>query len=209
MVFFKEKKDNQMIANLISSNDRPNMVSKLTVLQNEISVSFNTNVLVITSFGEDKLAAAFGKALADTYASNNSNYLLIDANLYDPCLASLLGEATPASTNHKEGKESPLMVKDLGNGNGVLFMGKEIYPSDVYKSGVIHNLINESKEKYEHIIVLAPSIKEHKEVVLFKDVLDSVLLVARRDGTKKKEVYNSLVYLAEQQIPVSKTVILK
>lgn len=207
--YFKEKKENEMIGNLLSKEPREQMLAKITALQNEISVAFNTKVLVITSIGEDKLAAAFAKAFVGAYETNNSNALLIDANLYNPCLSELMGGKVQGPAKSEKPEEVALDILPLGNKNGVVCMEKEIYPSDIYKSGVIQKLVSDNMEKYEHIVVLMPSILEHREVLIFKDLLDSVMVVARRAVTKKRDIFEALSFLSDAQMPVSKTVILK
>ncbi len=199
--YFREKKKQETIDGLLDLANRENMQSKFTTLQNEISVEYNTKVLVVTSIDEDDIAAVFAKAMSEAYLANGSNVLLIDANLYNPLLKTYI--------QGSEGSSEGTDIQSLGEKNGAVFMKKETYPSIVYKSGCIEQLIKDNSEKYEHIIVLVPSIKEHKEIVLLRDVIDSVLLVTRRNVTKKGDIFYALSFCAEEKIPVSKTVILK
>ena len=205
MKFFKERKDKEMINNLLSVENREKTLDKLTVLQNEISVAFNNKVIVITSIGEDALAAAFAKAFADAFIHNGSSALLIDANLYNPCLGELL--SLPAQKANKE--DPKIEVTKQSEKLGVVCLDKETYPGEIYKSGFIQELVKANQETYEHTVILMPSVKSHKDVSLMADILDSVLLIARRDVTKKSQVFYALQYLYAEKLPVSKTVILK
>ena len=89
------------------------------------------------------------------------------------------------------------------------YFKKEVYPSIVYKSDAIEKLVEEGKQKFDHILILVPNVKDHEEIALLSKMLDSTLLVTRQDVTKKRDIFNSLVFFAEKKIPVSKTVILK
>ena len=196
---FKGRKLNKMVGNLLNISSRPKTLEKFVRLQNEISIEHDSKVVVITSVGEDKLAAAFAKALADAYVANSSSALIVDANFYNPELAGLLGAQEPG------GDIKAVLFNEK---SGYIPMKKETYPSNIYKAGTVQKLIEENKDKYEHILVLMPSIKEHKEVVLLKDALDSVILVTRRNVSKKGDIYNSLAFLVEEKIPVSMTPVL-
>ena len=203
--YFRNKQDKQMVNNFLSLEGRERMLEKLTTLQNEISVSYNNKVIVITSLEYDELAAAFAKAFADAFVKNGSSALLVDANLYEPHLGKLLSVPT-----QKLGKEeTKLEVNKLSDKLGVVCLDKVTYPAEAYKSGLLEELIEANKETYEHVVILMPSVKKHKEVSLLSKVLDSVLLLCRRDVSTKGDIFYALQYLAGEHLPVSKTVILK
>lgn len=195
----KDKKREQMIDSLLHVEGNETLFAKLTTLQNEISVAFDTKVLVVASLGDDELAAVFAKGLADAYGLNGSKALVIDANLFEPSLAKMLGQEA-------EGENT---VKQLSDMVSAIFMKKETYPSTVYKNKIVQQLVTEHEGEYDHFIILVPSLIDHKEVVLLNDILNSVLLVSRRDVTKKRDIFNALQFCAQEKIPVSKTIILK
>lgn len=197
--YFREKRYALMIQGLLDTKNNEKMISKLTVLQNEISVAYDTKVLAITSIKDDELSAAFAYALAEAYHINGSSSLIIDANLFDPRLSNLLKK-------EKEGED--LSIQNIADGIDGVFMNQEIYPSITYKSKAIQKLIEDNKDKYDHFIVLVPSVYEHKEIALLGDAIDSTLLVTRQDVTKKKDIYEALCFLATEKIKVSKTVVL-
>lgn len=199
MKYFDNKRRDAMIAGLLKEEKAEATKRHLTALQNEISIAFDTKVLAITSVGEDKLSSAFAKAMGDNYVENNSSACIIDANLYEPCLKELL---------HDDAAEEK-MINAINEKIAVAYFPKEIYPSVVYKAGEVDKLIEEAKKKYEHVLVLVPSVKEHKEVALLKDKIDSALLVSMRSVSKKADIYYALSFFAEAGIPVSRTVILK
>ena len=199
MKLFSNKKKAGMIQNLLDLKNRPDSIKAFTTFQNEISIAHNTKVVAIAAVDEDDLASAFAFALSATYESNGSSALLVDANLYDPKLKDML-----KPNGAENGKVFALSEK-----TGAVFMNKEIYPSNIYKEGVIHGFAKEGLNTFEHIIIIVPAVKFHKEVSLLSNIIDSVVLVTRRDVTKKRDIYESLQFLASEKLPVSKTVILK
>ena len=162
----------KMIANFLDVKNHKNIADGLTTLQNEISVGFNTNVVAITSINSDKLAAAFAKGFAETYGLNNEKTLIIDANLYNPCLQDVIGSA-----NKVESKEETILVID--DKTKAICMNKEVYPADKYKEKAVHKIIEDNKKEYDHFIVLVPEIRSHKEVYLLGDIIQSIILLQK------------------------------
>ncbi len=201
MKYFKDKQKTKIIQNMLNIQSREKEIGFFTVLQNEISVSFNTNVLAVATINEDDLGAAFGKAMSEVYSHNSSSSLLIDANLYNPCLEGMLRLPSDA--------DSKMAIRAVGERFGVVMLDKTTYPSGIYKNGTIHNLVKEGLTKYEHVIILVPFVKDHKEIALLSNIIDSVIVVCRRDFTKKRDIFNALGFFAGENIPVSKVVILK
>ena len=212
-----KKNVDKVIQNLLNLGKESELFQRLTVLQNEINIAHDTKVLAITSINDAKLSAAFAKALADAYRFNNSSCLLIDANLYDPCLLGLVGQEDVLPTDQlyvdEPAKNNPLSIgchrKSIDENNVVVFMDKQTYPSDAYKTQAIQTLVKESRESYEHIIIVVPTIKDHKEAALFVDILDSAILVTERSYTKKRDIYDALVFFDSVKIPVAKTIVVK
>ena len=199
MNLFKSNDKQKIIDGLLNSPLNGEAVERLTTLQNEIGVNCSTKVIAITSIKDDDLAVAFVKAFASTYSANNQKTLVIDANLYNPLLKDLL----------KDGAEGKEQVKPLDDNANAICLDKKTYPSEVLKGGLVQKIINENKNKYDHFVVLVPSIKEHKEIVLLQDVITAVILVARKNSTKKEHIYDAIQYCAINKLPLAKTVILK
>ena len=204
--FLNPDNKEKMINGLSNVKDNQEMVNSLTTLQNEITVSFNTRVIAITSINNDDLAAAFAKAFAETYSINGSKSLIIDANLYNPCLEGIVNK----NGAHSLGVESDnLKIFNIDKNVDAFCMNKETYPSEVYKSKRIHNLVKENKEKYDHFIIVVPAVKDHKEILLLSDILDTSLLVVRKNVTKKEHIFNAVQFFEVNKLPLAKTVILK
>lgn len=198
----------RMIDDLLNIKGDQDLFDSLTTLQNEIEVTHATKVIAISSVRNDSLAAAFSKGFADAFALNKSNCLLIDANLYNPSLEKLLGEGELEQEAQNK-KVDNYEVKELSEGVSAVYLDKQIYPSEVFKSGLIQKIVKEQSSKFEHIVIITPSIKEHKEIVLLKDVLQSIILICQRNVTLRKSVYEACTFFAEEQLPLAKTVVLK
>ncbi len=202
MALIRSNNKQKIINGLLNASLDDETIERLTSLQNEIGVSFSTKVIAITSIKDDDLAVAFAKAFASAYSVNNDRTLIIDANLYNPLLRHALKE-----TDGDRNQGYKVTFVD-GKTNAVC-LNKETYPSEVLKGGLVQRIIEENKDNYDHFVVLVPSIKEHKEIVLLNDVITAVLLVAQRNVTKKEYIYNAIHYCAANKLPLAKTVILK
>lgn len=201
-----------MIDNILKVKENETIYRRMTALQNEITVSFDTKVIAVTSINNDELSAAFAKAFGQTFALNKAKTLVIDANLYNPSLSKVLKQKEePASdvevtTSEKESNYDIIFIDE---GIDAVLLKKEIYPSEVYKGGLVNKIIKENEGKYEHFIVLVPSLKKHKEVSLLKGLVNAIILVTQSSMTKKGDIYYALQYLAANELPIAKTVVIK
>lgn len=207
-MFKNQNEKKQVLLNgLLNAKDNKEKVANITKLQNEISVSFPTKVVAIAAIKDDDLSAYFAKAFADAYSANGDTSLIIDANLYNQKLRGIIGNQDLDVEAKEQGKEKQFISIDKNTDAWCL--DNEIYPSTVYKSGLIQKTINDNKEKYNHFIVIVPSIKEHKEISLLSDVIDSIVLITRKNVTLKEHIYYAIQYLYENNLPLAKTVVLK
>ena len=197
--YFSDKKKERTNNNLLNVKEREDLQQRLTTLQNEIGVSFETKVIAVTSINDDELSARFAKGFADAYALNGASTLIIDANLYNPSLSVVLGKGENKNAEQYE----------LDKSVSCYCFQKEVYPSAYIKEGNVHKIINEKKEQFDHVIILLPSVKKHKEIVLFKDVLNAVVLLTERNKTRKQDIYEASCYFKQEELPLAKVVLLK
>lgn len=202
----REEKKQILIDGLLHAKENKDKIDSLTKLQNEMCVSFPAKVVAIAAIKDDDLSAYFAKAFADAYSANGFTSLIIDANLYNQKLKSIIGSDDGVEVK-EEGREKQFLFVDKNTEAWCL--DNEIYPSTVYKSGIIQNTINDNKDKYDHFILIVPSIKEHKEISLLKDVVDSIILVSQKNVTLKEHIYYAIQYLRENELPLAKTVVIK
>ena len=211
MGFFNSSNENRIINGLQQVQKNDELFKAITILQNEVSVGFDTKVIAVCGVNGDKLATVFAKALADAYSRNDSSCLLIDANLYNPCLSELIGKQQVGSfmafrdARIKNYSNMSYIDKNIN----AICMDKEIYPSNVYKSGVIQKIIKDEEKNYEHFIVIVPSVKDHKEIFLLSDVVQSIIMVTQKNVTIKKHIFEAIQFFKENKLPLAKTVVLK
>ena len=203
MALIKSNDKQKIINGLLNASLDDETIDRITTLQNEIGVSFSTKVIAITSIKDDALAVSFAKAFAGAYSVNNERTLIIDANLYNPLLRHALKDSEGGNRN------DGYRVTFVDGKTNAVCLSKETYPSEVLKGGIVQRIISENKDNYDHFVVLVPSIKEHKEISLLKDVVTAIVLVAQKNVTKKEHIYNAIQYCAVNKLPLAKTVILK
>ena len=210
-MLFSKKEKKSKVEVLSNFNKDSELFQKFITLQNEINVTHDTKVIAVTSIENDLLTAAFANALALTYAFNDSKTMIIDANMYNPSLNEVLCDSNSSDVcvleNNDNKSELAHETTKVNENLDALCFDKQVYPGNVFKSKVIQDVIKKEGSKYEHFIILVPSIKEHKEVSLLKDVLKSIVLVVRKDVTKKKDIYEAISFFREAELPLAKTVI--
>ena len=172
MILDLPNKTKEIQAELNNINEHESLYDSLTTLQNEVSVYHKTKVTAITSIKDEALAASFAKAYALVYSHNGSSALIIDANLYNPSLLKVLDKKEEEGDVEINNKSEFTYVDEKTN---ALCLEKEIYPSNVYKSGSIQKSIKENFSKYDHFIVLVPTLKAHKEISLLGDDISTVM----------------------------------
>ena len=204
-----EEKRNIMISSLLNVKSDDELFNKLTVLQNEISVGYDTKVVAVTSIKGDEITAAFSKAFADTYGLNGSKALIIDANLYNPCLTKLLNDGEDEADVEIGDSNKEYKISIINDKVQALALSKQIYPSELFKSGLIQKAINEHKDEYDHFVIIVPAIKEHKEIFLLADIIESIVLLSIRSVTTKKDIFEAIQFLKSNNLPLAKTVVLK
>lgn len=216
MGLFNKNKENNTVGldNLLNVRNNKDLFKALTFLQNDITVGFNTKIIAVTSLDNDNLAAAFAKAFSDVYSANNLSCLIIDANLYDPCLNKVLSNNRTDSSMFIEVRDTSSISGGARTGfssnrTKTISMDRSIYPSDVYKNKGVHQIVNDNINLYDRIIILVPSIKKHKEIALLSDIIGSVLLIAQRGITKKEDIFNAIQFCEENKLPLAKTIVVK
>lgn len=149
-------------------------------------------------------AAGEGKSisvmnLAISIAESGQKVLLIDADLRRPAIARLLVEkATPGLSNVLSGQEKVENVIRTGiypNLDFILSGDVPPNPSELLGSEQMEALIVEMTEKYDYILVDTPPVGVVSDACLVANMLDGVLLLVRKDCTKKEEVRRAVASL--------------
>ena len=205
----KNKKTNTIIDNLTKTPLAATTLNELIKLQNEIGVSFSTKITAVMTINNDELAAAFAKAYAYAYAEHGLKTLIIDANMYNPSFNEIFKNQDGFLEISEKGNKDHFSTSFVDAHTNAISLNKEIYPSEIFKSGVVQKLIENNHNSYDHFVVLVPSIKDHKEIILLKDVLTAIILVVQKNVSKKEHIFNAIQYCKENELPLAKTVVLK
>ena len=209
MFFNNDKKKQEKIETLLNVKDNEELFTSLTTLQNEISVGFNTKVIAITGIKGEELTAAFAKGFGEAFSLNGSKTLVVDANLYNPCLAKLLNNGEDESDVEIVEKNQQYKITTINDKLSTLSLNKQIYPSELLKSGVIQKALEDHKDEFEHFIIIVPEIKNHKEIFLLGDVIESIVLLTFKNITRKKDIFDAIQFMNVNKLPLAKTVLLK
>lgn len=134
--------------------------------------------------------------LAISIAQTGKKVLLIDADLRRPAMARLLVEkASPGLSEVLVGDantEEAIRVGLYPNLD-ILFSGEiPPNPSEVLSSENMQQIIEESAEKYDYILVDTPPVNVVADACVIANLLDGVLLLVRQNHAKKDGVCQAI-----------------
>lgn len=168
-------------------------------LQNNIDVFAGIKkVIAVTSVDNNFLSGICIKYLADTYANNKQKTLVVEANFHTPILRELYGNA--------ETENNLLKVNEYLE---VVFATEEVYSAKKLMSEEFVKKIEEYKEKYDRVLVLVSPVENTKEILVFKDIIETSVLVTKKDETLLKNIHNSISFIKKYDIPFAGVVFIK
>lgn len=134
--------------------------------------------------------------LAISIAQTGKKVLLIDADLRRPAIARLLVEkASPGLSEVLVGDvtaDDAIRVGIYPNLD-ILFSGEiPPNPSEILSSENMQQLIEDSAEKYDYILVDTPPVNVVTDACVIANLLDGVLLLARQNRAKKDGVRQAI-----------------
>lgn len=170
-------------------------------LQNDIDIFAGVKkVIAVTSVDNNFLSGVCIKHLAKKYAENNQKTLVIDANLNTPLLQELY------ETEIIESNDKILKINDYLD---VMPATKEIYSAKKLMSDEFVGLIDDAKNSYDRILILVSPVVTNKEILVFKDIIETSILITKKDDTLMKNVHSSVEFIKKHQIPFAGAVLLK
>ncbi len=160
------------------------------------------------------------------YLSKEANHkvLLIDANLRNPAAHLFLvdagGRGAEVQQFHKpardpglstilEGKSSfEKAVQDMGNNLHVLTAGETgLNPITLLGAHAMADLFRTVKEKYDIILVDAPSLKDFKDAVVIANYIDGTILVVSEGKTRRQVVKYAISSLEQKKANLVGTIL--
>lgn len=168
-------------------------------LQNNIDIFAGIKkVIAVTSADNNFLSGICIKHLADTYANNKQKTLVVEANFHNPILKELYGDVEESSNIFKVNEYLE-----------IVFATEEVYSAKKLMSEEFVKKIEESKEKYDRVLILVSPVESTKEILVFKDIIETSILVTQKDETLLKNIHNSISFIKKYDIPFAGVVFIK
>ncbi len=156
------------------------------------------NVILVTSVLENEGKSTIATNLALALAQKSFNVLLIDSDLCKPSIYKVLEKKVEKEQeigncikNHCDVKEAFSFDPDTGL---YLLIGSEAYKNstDLLASESFQELIKETKNLMDYIIVDAPPMSVAADAEVLADVVDASLLVIRQSTAHSSSINDSI-----------------
>jgi receptor protein-tyrosine kinase len=153
--------------------------------------------------GVPQTTSAVARALVDTGA----RVLLVEGDLHQPRLASLLGlDADAAGLADYLGGTATMdevTHEHAGSGVDVVVAGTTpAHPADVLHSPALARLVDDAAQRYDFVLVTAPATTEGTDAAAVAARCDGVLLTVVRGRTTEPEVLAALTHFERVHAPV-------
>ncbi len=172
----------------------------LITLQNNIEIFSNgkNQVIALSTTRNKFLTTLCGYALADLYSQNGEKVLIVETDMHDPFLKEFC--ELRSDLDFSKIKISKTITK-LSSKLSVVFSETNMFSAKVFHSEKFIKLINDAKDKYDHIIMLIAPMLKYNDIIALKNLFDVSLLVAKKDWTYVKDINKCLKIISEQNIP--------
>ena len=206
------KNDLKFIAAFENIKEDEKIISSTIKIQNSINIYADSKVIAVSVAKDDISVNIIARTLAEMYAFQNQSTLLLDCNMYTPTLNNAFNiNNIEIGLNNiiNEDINIDKLVNHITDNLDVVFSCKTVYPTEVFKSKNYIDFISSMKDKYQHIIIIMPSIAEHRDILINKELFTAALLVARKNKVSKKDLYDSIQVLESNNIPYVGTIYVK
>ena len=176
------------------------------------SVSRDAKVIMVVSAGASEGKSLVSSNLASIFAQNGKRTLLIDADLRRPSQHKLFGvkdhEGLPQLIMEKASWDDALIhteqpLLDLLIGTGV----PSGNPARLIASISMNNVLEESRAKYDRIIVDCPPLFGVSDPLILLPKVDGVVLVALYNRTHRRAIKEAGLKLLDSETPLIGAVI--
>ena len=174
------------------------MLAGLKLVIDDSVESRSGKVIGITSprAGDGKTTLAFN--LAWSIAQGRGRVVLIDANLWNPCLVRMLAPKSKPrgpvlASEHKVGKQSVISLKSYGFD---LLQDQQRpatgHPASMPAAAAMKELLDELRQRYDWVIVDLPPVLDYVEVRTCANLLDGVIMLIRFGRTTMDDLMQAL-----------------
>lgn len=172
----------------------------------ESSTRKQSNCIVVSSVQSDDANSVFAAHLAVVAATLSRKTLLIDANLRQPVQHQLFGLA--ASPGIREVVEGEINLRQAAQTVGienlsVLNAGEQTpHPSAVVESGAMKELLTESFDQFDWIIVDTPSSADWTDAITLGQYSDGLALLVSPNTTHRNQLKEVATELQATNVPI-------
>ncbi len=183
---------------------------KILLIQNEINIYGQSKIISITSCENSYGACYFSCLLGQKYSLKSEKTIILDCNLYHPILSQFFDYEENCVLNNimEENIDFSKMIKTENDSLSVVFSKKNDFPTEIFKSSNFCQFIDYLKNIYDHIIIITPSLVEHKDLILFKNYLSASFLVSVKELTLRKNVFEAVKFLENNHFPFIGTILI-
>ena len=206
------KRDNKLMTTFTNINQDQKLIESAIKIQNDINIYANSKIIAIAVAKTDISLDIVASTLAEVYALQNQKTLLIDCDMYAPFLNNLFNkDLVECGLDDLIGDKINMdkLINHISDKLDAVFTEKTNYPTEVFKSKNYYDFICEIKDRYEHVILVMPSIVDHQDILMSKELITATLLVARKSKVSKKDLFDSIQTLKVNDIPYVGTIYLK
>lgn len=211
-----DKKEKKVIDSFCNVENNSKLLESIINIQNNINVFGNSKIIAISSPTDKGLyGALIAKVMAEVYAKELDKTLLIDCDFYNSFLSDIINKKQ--SFNNIQFINSIVLdeynkekfIYKVNDKLDIVFSSCEVYPTKIFNSENFKRFLKENSEKYDHIVLNMPSIPYHQDFLLIKELITSIVLVTKRDFTKKCDLFNSINILKNYDINCFCTIYMK
>lgn len=175
-------------------------------VQNNINIYGDSKIIAISSPRNDYHSVVAAKAIGEVYAMQEQSSLIIDCNMYNPVLSEIFALESTVFINDVSKGLKPHSINDYLN---IVLANKTIYPTNILSSNEFQSFIMDCKQKYDHIILVMPSLVEHQDILILKDIITSCVLVALKKKTNRHDLFDCIQLLNNHDLPYIGTIFIK
>lgn len=186
------------------------MIESIIQIQNNINIYGNSKIIGVSSPKDDIHSLVVAKAIAEVYAAQNQSAIIIDCNMYNPLLQNYYkGLEITLNDVCDENTSLESYFTSVSENLSVITCKKTVYPTEVLLSKEFHELLKEAEKRYNHVILILPAILNNQDILTLKNDLTSCVLVARKKQTKRKQLFDTIELLKENNLPYVGTIFMK
>lgn len=195
------KKDLKFIEKCNLFEDNAKLKQSVLNMYNGLATFGNNNnqTIAITSIANNVYSVSIAIALYKLFVEKEESTLLLNLDMHNE----ILKEEVFAPLNTVFADVNDKVDEMMDGKSKALALSSKDFASDVLKSDALNNIITKAKKNYRRIIIIVNNIDETKDIFLLKDIIDTSTIVAKRNSTLLKSIFDNVEFIKENHIPFS------